>query len=134
MEIRRAASKDLSFLQRQDRHVSPGEMARAVDQGRVYVAEDQGLILGWLRWGLFWDSLPFLNMLYLLEENRGRGLGRRMAARWEEEMRAAGFRQVLTSTVSSERAQHFYYQMGYRAVGGFLLEGEPYEVILSKNL
>ena len=52
----------------------------------------------------------------------------------EEEMRAAGFRQVLTSTVSSERAQHFYYQMGYRAVGGFLLEGEPYEVILSKNL
>lgn len=134
MEIRRAAQADMEFLGAWDQHISYRELDKAVREGRVLAAEEQGQILGWLRWGLFWDSIPFMNMLYLLEENRGKGLGGQLAARWEKEMRASGYRRVLTSTVSHERAQRFYYRLGYKAVGGFLLEGEPYEIILAKNI
>ena len=45
----------------------------------------EGRNLGWLRWNLFWDEIPFMNMLYVLEHSRGVGLGRALV-----EARAAG--------------------------------------------
>jgi GNAT superfamily N-acetyltransferase len=57
-----------------------------------------------LRWGYFWDEIPFMNLLWIHEELRGRGLGTRLVAFWEDEMRKAGYRDVMTSTMSSERS------------------------------
>jgi len=34
-----------------------------VQRGRILIAEDNGNPIGWLRWGLFWDEIPFMNML-----------------------------------------------------------------------
>ncbi len=134
LEIRTARADDLEPLSRCDRHVTREELGRCIQQGRVYVAEQDGLFAGWLRYGLFWDSIPFLNMLYLLEERRGQGIGTRMMQYWEDHMRRHGYAAVMTSTQSNEAAQHFYYRLGYVATGGFLLPGEAYELILSKTL
>lgn len=41
---------------------------------------------------------------------------------------------VLTSTLSSEGAQHFYRKRGYVDCGSLLLPGEPLEIILRKEL
>jgi predicted GNAT family acetyltransferase len=35
---------------------------------------------------------------------RGRGFGTRLVAFWEDEMRKAGYEEVMTSTLSSERS------------------------------
>ena len=40
----------------------------------------------------------------------------------------------MTSTASNECAQHFYYKLGYTAIGGFCPEAEPYELLLAKKL
>lgn len=40
----------------------------------------------------------------------------------------------MTSTASDKYAQHFYIKLGYKMIEGFLLEDDPYEAILSKNL
>lgn len=40
----------------------------------------------------------------------------------------------MTSTASDEDAQGLYRHLGYRAVGGFLPEGEPYELMFAKRL
>lgn len=86
---------------------------------RIYIVEAEDSIAGWLRYGLFWDNTPFMNMLYLLEEYRGKGLGSALVSHWERELLARGFSTVMTSTASDEYAQHFYHKLGYRAVGGF---------------
>lgn len=49
-------------------------------------------------------------------------------------MKYLGFNAVLTSTPSNESSQNFYNKLGYRAIGGFLVGNEPYELILSKDL
>lgn len=72
MTIRIATMNDLFRIVEQDRHISPEELKILISLGRVAVAEDGESFLGWMRWNLFWDNTPFLNMLYLLEPHRGK--------------------------------------------------------------
>ena len=133
--IRLAGENDLAFLTAHDRHIGEQELARVVRLGRVVIATDaEGAPVGWLRWGLFWDNTPFMNLLFVLPQARGRGVARALVARWEDDMRAQGYATVMTSTASDEDAQGLYRHLGYRAVGGFLPEGEPYELMFAKRL
>ncbi len=132
--IRNAIPADLPFLMEHDRHISPAEMDEAIRRGRVLLIEVGGTAAGWLRWNLFWDNTPFMNLLYLLDGYRLQGHGRTLVRCWEEKMREEGYGTVLTSTAADEPAQHFYRRLGYRDIGGFLPEGESYELILEKRL
>lgn len=134
MHIIPASEVHIQQLLQYDRHISEPELKNLVSCGRILVAEEDGVFCGWLRWNLFWDNTPFMNMLYLLESHRGKGYGKALVEFWEEEMKASGYRMVLTSTQSNEYAQHFYQKLGYLGIGGFLLPGDPYEIIFSKEL
>ena len=63
MNLRWAKVKDVDRLAALDRHLSPGQLAQAVEQGRVLTAWDGQVLAGWLRYGWFWDNTPFLNLL-----------------------------------------------------------------------
>lgn len=134
MTIRKAAQADISLLHELDIHISGQELAVSIDLGRVYVAEEDGCLAGWLRYNLFWDNTPFMNMLYVLEDYRGKGFGRSLVLRWEKDMRDLKYDTVLTSTQSDEFAQHFYVKLGYRAIGGFSIGSDPYELIFMKTV
>ena len=132
--IRYADQRDFERLREHDCHISEDELAHSIEAGRVLVMFEQGVFVGWLRFNLFWDEIPFMNMLYFLEEYRGKGFGTQLTRHWEEEMAKRGCRQVLTSTLSSEQAQFFYRKNGYVDCGSLLLPGEPLEIILLKEL
>ena len=134
MKIRLAAVKDIPILSLYDKHISKTELTHIIPLNRVYIAEEKGDFLGWLRYQLFWDNTPFLNMLYVLEKNRGKGYGKALLDHWERNMKVCEYPLVMTSTPSNEYSQHFYVKLGYRIIGGFLPEKEPFEVILSKRL
>ena len=105
-----------------------------MEQERVLLAEADGTPVGWLRYSMFWGNTPFMDLLFLLEPYRGKGIGRALTARWEAEMTAQGHRTVLLSTAADEYAQHFYTKLGYAAIGGFTPPGDPYELIFCKAL
>ena len=134
MTIRTAVMADLPVLARHDRHISKNELENLIRLGRVTIVEADGEFVGWLRWNLFWDNTPFLNLLYLLEPYRGKGYGKTLMDHWETQMQHQGFDRVMTSTASDEYAQHFYQKLGYTAIGGFTPFGDPYELIFSKML
>lgn len=134
MTIRTAGRQDFENLCQRDRHISPEELWKAIAAGHILTAEEENAWAGWLRWNLFWDNTPFMNLLFVLDGWRGRGVGKALVLEWENQMRAAGYETVMTSTVSSEYSQHFYEKLGYRAIGGFTLPGEPYELIMAKEL
>ena len=75
-----------------------------------------------------------MNLLYVLEDARGKGYGKELVAFWENEMWSKGYDRVLTSTLSNEQAQFFYRKLGYTDAGALLLPDEPLEIILLKNL
>ncbi len=134
MKIRIADQTDFETLCRYDRHIRPEELTRVIAAGHILIAEEDGNWVGWLRYNLFWDNTPFMNLLFVLDGWRGSGIGKALVLEWEKRMLAAGFENVMTSTASEEYAQHFYEKLGYRAIGGFLLPGEPYELVFAKTL
>ena len=134
MTIMPATEVHTQQLLQYDRHISEPELKHLISRGRILIAEENGIFCGWLRWNLFWDNTPFMNMLYILKPHRGKGYGKSLVEFWEADMKRAGNRMVLTSTASDEYAQHFYQKLGYDAIGGFLLPGDPYEIIFSKKL
>ena len=133
-EIGYAGPGDIGLLAAHDRHISEAELAKAVAQDRILVMRVDGEFVGWLRFGMFWDSIPFMNMLYILDGHRGNGLGRELVGFWEREMRGGGFGRVMTSTQSDEQAQFFYRKIGYKECGALLLPGEPLKMIFIKDL
>ena len=75
-----------------------------------------------------------MNMLFILDQHRGKGYGKQLLNYWEAEMRKNDYHMVMTSTLSSEQAQFFYRKNGYIDCGSLLLPGEPLEILLRKNL
>ena len=75
-----------------------------------------------------------MNMLYLLDNERGKGNGSRLVIFWENEMKQKNYEFVLTSTQSNEEAQFFYRKIGYVDSGALLLPNEPLEIFLYKKL
>ena len=132
--IRAATESDLPWLAEHDRHIGTDEVSESVRRGRILLAEQDGQTIGWLRWSLFWDEIPFMNMLYLLDGFRRQGVGHALVSRWEEDMRHQGHRRVMTSSQANEEAQHFYRRLSYQDAGALLLPGEPLEIIFIKEL
>lgn len=132
--IRYADSEDFPILKECDKHISESELRNSIRAKRVLVLYENGDLIGWLRFGLFWDNIPFMNMLYILDGYREKGNGKQLVTFWEEEMAKENYGQVLTSTQSNEQAQFFYRKMGYTECGALLLPKEPLEMIFIKDL
>ncbi len=116
-----------------DHHINKDELALSISLKRIYVAYENEEFVGWLRYNLFWDQIPFINMLYVMEDFRGQGYGIGLMNYFEKEMKNK-YSKVMVSTQANEYAQHFYDKMGYKAIGGFMLPKEEYEVLMIKTL
>jgi ribosomal protein S18 acetylase RimI-like enzyme len=134
MIIRTAALEDSETISKHDKHIPIGIIKGKIARNEVFVVYDAQAFAGWLRYSLFWDSTPFMNMLYLLPDYRGRGIGRQLVQYWEGQMKEQGYEKVLTSTQQNEYAQHFYVALGYKPIGGFSMAGDLYEIIFEKAL
>jgi len=77
--------------------------------------EEDGAFLGGVN-AFRLDTLLMVDRLWVAEEARGRGLGRRLLSAVEERGRAAGARQVELNTFGFQ-APGFYEKMGYRRFG-----------------
>lgn len=127
-------AEESDWLLAHDHHIRGDVLAQKIAAGQVLVVRVDGKIVGWLRYGFFWDALPFMNMLFLEEPYRRRGIGRQLVAEWEARMAAAGHDLVMTSTLSNEQGQHFYRALGYQDAGGLLLPEEALELFLIKRV
>lgn len=132
--IRYANECDLEILMQYDKHICENELKNSINTKRVLMMFDNDSFIGLLRFNLFWDNIPFMNMLYVIEEYRGKEYGKQLVCYWEEEMKKNKYKIALTSTLSSEQAQFFYRKNGYIDCGSLLLPNEALEIILLKNL
>ena len=131
--------KDQTEILALDRHLPPDRLRECIGNGQVYVLRDGnidcGRIVGVLRYSFFWQTIPFLDLLYLEESYRRRGYGTGMMQTWEKDMANRGYRYVMTSTQADESAWRFYEKLGYRKTGGFFPpEQTAEELIYGKAL
>ena len=137
MTIRYAQKGDRAFWQSLDSRLTEEEFTRKTEARQAYVLEEAGEGLAVLRYGLFWDSIPFCSLLFIREDRQRKGYGRVLTAHWEKAMKDLGFGLVMTSTQSDENAQHFYRSLGYRDCGALALPfpgyEQPLEIIMAKQ-
>ena len=137
-EIRYVSARDKPFWFALDGHLNANEFDLKIRDRRGYVICDSGKPVGVMRYNLFWDSIPFLTLIYIEEAFRGKGLGKNAVQYWENEMRESGYPMTMTSTQADEQAQQFYRSLGYRDAGCLVLDKPPYaqplEIFLTKYI
>jgi L-amino acid N-acyltransferase YncA len=116
---------------------------QAIEEGRVVVAEDSpssslrasGEVVGYVRWGWFWEKLPYCMIARVTPSHQGRGIGRALYEMVEERLREAGYQFWLSSTeADNERSLAFHAALGFRRIGALSELGqEEDEVFLRKD-
>lgn len=134
MTIRYAEITDSPWLKEHEQYISDKILETKIKTNEIYIVQENEKIIGWLRYNLFWDNVPFMNKIYFLDEFRQKGYGRKLVKYWEEKMKEQGYANVLTSTQSNEEGQHFYRKIGYTEIGGIKYLNEPFEIIFYKKL
>lgn len=135
MKIRLAESVDKPGILKYDSHIHHARIEECIWNQRIFVLCDEREIVGVLRYSLFWQSIPFLDLLYLDGNYRGKGFGRQMMAHWESAMRAMENKYVMLSTQEDETAKYFYEKLGYHRIGAFLPpEQDADEIMYLKTL
>lgn len=129
-----AVESDYTYLAAQDHHLRPARLAQKIARSEIIMLFDDERPIGWLRFGYFWDELPFMNLIYIEEAYRRRGYGAQLIAFWEDAMRRQDYKSVLTSSLANEQAQHLYRRLGYTDCGALLLPNEALEIIFLKRL
>ena len=134
IKIEWALESDLKWLYRIDLHIPRSTMRRKVAGREVAVARLAGKPIGVLRYSLFWDTIPFIAFLFVLEAQRGRRVGSGLVAFFERQMRRWRCKCVMVSSPADERAQHFWRKLRYCDAGVLALPDEPFELLFTKRL
>ena len=136
MEIRKVDQKDKEYWFSLDIHISDEEFNFKVSTKTGYIIWKDNVPIGVLRYNMFWDSVPFITLIYIKEEQRG--VGKNVILLWESEMKAKGYNVVMTSTQVDENAQHFYRKIGYKDCGCLVLNipklEQPMEMFFIKQI
>lgn len=138
IEVRYVEMNDKEFWYQLDYHLPEKEFENKVKEKRGYVLLENEVLIGILRYNLFWDSIPFCTMLFIDKKVQGLGYGTMLMKYWEEDMKKQGYGILLVSTQVDETAQHFYRKLGYKDCGGLIMDSpryaQPMEIFLVKEL
>ncbi|WP_300823082.1 GNAT family N-acetyltransferase [Schaedlerella sp.] len=127
MEIKAITAHDKEFVMSLDKHVDDTGYANRIYTKSGYVIWEGNQRIGILAHCILWDTLPFLNLIFLKEEHRGNGFGKQAILDWEREMKEQGYPMTLLSTQADEGAQHFYRKLGYIDCGGLIFHNTPFD-------
>lgn len=127
MQIRVAADCDKEFMMSIDRHMDDTGFANRVFTKSGYVIWEGNQRIGIMTHCLLWDNLPFMNLIFIREEYRGRGFAKQAILSWENEMKEQGYKMTLISTQADEGAQHLYRKLGYIDCGGLVFHDTPFD-------
>jgi len=138
INVRYATLQDKEFWFSLDKHLAESDYEIKLLQHQLLIVEDDDISIGVLRYGLFWDSIPFCNMLYIKKEYQGKGYGRFLTKAWETEMKHLGYDMLMVSTQENENAQYFYRKHGYIDCGYLDFDQanhkQPRELVFSKKI
>lgn len=133
-QIRYANVNDIDFWLSLDKHISIENLTKKINDKECLVILDEEKLVGILRYNLFWDNTPFINMLYIKNSYQRNGYGKELVHFFETEMKLLGYSNVMTSTQINEDGKFFWKSVGYKEIGSFILEEDPKELIFNKQL
>ena len=132
--FRPAINTDFDFLRGLSERPPEDILEAQIRDGRLRIIESHGSPIGFLKFCVLWETLPFIELLFVIESQRGCGNGRKAVRAWESEMARLGFDLVLTSTQADESAQHFWRKLGYLDCGALAVRNKPSEIFMQRKI
>jgi GNAT superfamily N-acetyltransferase len=132
--LRAATDADLDFLRGFPDGPGDARLRAQVRDGRLRIIEPGGTPVGFIKFSVLWETLPFIEVLALREDCRGRGLGRAAVRGWEREMAGRSLTRALVSTQAGGAAHGFWRRIGYADCGSLDLPGRPAEQFMFRDI
>ena len=102
MDYRLATDADLAGCLELEWTRSRDDLAWHVAGDLLYVAVDGGAVVGFARLESFWKPMPYLALIVVRDGARGAGVGSGLLAFVCGDLRARGYRTLLSSTTGGE--------------------------------
>lgn len=116
--VRLARDTDLPELQRLDRWPKERVWLHKIAGNEVLVLEHDARVIGLVRYELLWTTVPFMSLIEIEAEYRGRGYSRLMLKFLKEYLKAQGYVALFSSSQTDEpEPQRWHLHMGFRSNG-----------------
>ncbi|MDF1537638.1 MAG: GNAT family N-acetyltransferase [Candidatus Thorarchaeota archaeon] len=118
---RLATIDDIGQIRRHEHefsHVTDDLLKQVIQNNWVYVVEVEDEIVGYARLEFIWLNVPYLALITLEEEHRGKGIGTAMIERISQDLVTQGKTSLYTSSeVMEPKPQMFHRKCGFRECG-----------------
>jgi N-acetylglutamate synthase-like GNAT family acetyltransferase len=112
-----ASLDDFERCRRHDFSNIPDELIKqSIQNGWVYIVEVEDDVVGYARLEFIWLTIPYIGLVTLDEEYRGKGIGSALIERIAEDLAKQGHRALFTST-EDEGTPEFYAKCGFDQCG-----------------
>lgn len=127
-EITVAAESDIQDIHSFDNEFLSKRLAECIKEHRIFVLRSKGKVVGVMRYNLFLESIPCLDMLTLDSAYIEKGYIQKMLDYWEFRMRELGYGYVM-ATMFTDRVENYSSEtFAYQKMGAFSLPLMDYNV------
>ena len=136
--VRFANPTDLDGCIALDHPTIPAKVIRRkIEQGEIIVAKRAGQLVGYLRLEYLWSMVPYIALIWVVEDQRHQGIGRAMLHYLENVLREQGYTALYSSSQANEpEPQAWHRHVGFEECGFIagINEGEIGEIFFRKDL
>ncbi|GBG08237.1 putative GNAT family N-acetyltransferase [Paenibacillus agaridevorans] len=103
----------------------------------IILAKDDEDLIGYLRLEYLWSKYPYIGLIMVHPDYRGKGLGKRLLKYVEEHLKSKGLKTIYSSSqVNEADPQEWHRKMGFKECGiiNGINEGKIGEVFFVKEL
>lgn len=133
-----AEMHDLDWIVKNDSHIPKETIERKLRAQEYLIAKLSGETVGCIRFGLLWSMITFIELIWVEDRFRSRGIGRELIRCLEDHARSRGERMIMSSSQADEPdSQAFHRKIGFRDAGA-LVDMRPLqsvtEIFFVKNI
>lgn len=138
VEVRFARPTDLDDCIALDHPTMPAEVIeRKIAQREIIVAEKAGRLVGYLCLEYLWSLVPYIALIWVVEDQRRQGIGKVMLHYLENVLREQGHTALYSSSQANEpEPQAWHRHVGFQECGFIagINAGGVGEIFFRKNL
>jgi len=120
LSVRYATLDDWTFIAQMERNrrVTEEVLRAKIDLHDLVIAESDAGYVGYLRLDPLWSCEPFIGLIWVVEAQRRRGVGKALLRFIEDDARDAGWHAVYSSTNADEPPpQAWHRHVGFEECG-----------------
>ncbi|RLI53129.1 MAG: hypothetical protein DRO87_12090 [Candidatus Thorarchaeota archaeon] len=116
--VRLAGPEDLEWCVVEDGHVTEKVIRQKIINDEIIVAEIDNYLIGYIRLEYLWSTIPYIGLVFVVEEYRDSGVGRRLIDFLVSFLDNRGHDFLLSSSQADEpEPQAWHRAMGFSECG-----------------